>query len=90
MTDLSGFAIIPTELARTSSVSAQAKAVYVALTSHRGERTVTLDQLAKEVGTTPDATRRALESLYKRGWGVTLDALAPAVTGNGPEGESKK
>lgn len=90
MTDLSGFAIIPTELARTASVSAQAKAVYVALTSHRGDKTITLEQLAKEVGTTPDTARRALESLHKRGWGATLAALAPIVTEHGSEGEVRR
>lgn len=90
MSDLSGFAIIPTELARTASVSAQAKAVYVALTSHRGEKVVALDQLAKEVGTTPDATRRALESLYRRGWGATLTALAPTVIEHVSEGEVRR
>lgn len=93
MTAHGGFAIIPTELARTASVSAQAKAVYVALTSHRGEETITLEQLAKEVGTTPDTARRALESLHKRGWGTTLAALAalaPIVIEHGSEGEVRR
>lgn len=83
MTALSGFAIIPMELARTASVSSQAKAVYVALTSHRGEEAVSLEQLAKEVGTTPEAVRRALDALHSRGWGATLDVLAPSVVERG-------
>ena len=90
MTELSGFAIIPTELARTASVSAQAKAVYVALTSHRGEKTITHEQLARDVGTTPDAARRALEALHKRGWGATLDALSPTVIEHASEGEIRR
>lgn len=83
---MNGFAIIPAELARSAAVSAQAKAVYVALTSHRGEPTITVEQLAKEVGTTPEVVRRALESLHKRGWGVALEALSPRVI----EGESRR
>jgi predicted ArsR family transcriptional regulator len=57
--------------------------VYVALTSHRGEEAVSLEQLAKEVGTTPEAVRRALDALHSRGWGATLDVLAPSVVERG-------
>lgn len=79
MSGTSGYAVIPTELARTPMLSAQSKAVYVALTSHRGEESITLRQLAKEVGTTPETTKKALDALHKRGWGDSLARLSPAV-----------
>lgn len=76
---MNGFAIIPVKLAQSAAVSAQAKAVYVALMSHSGAESVELAQLAKEVGTTPQATARALDTLHQRGWGRALDGLAPRV-----------
>ncbi|MGO1412585.1 MAG: hypothetical protein ACTHU7_14250 [Microbacterium sp.] len=81
---LTGFAIIPADLARTPAVTAQAKAAYAALTSHRGEKTILLRDLAKEVGTTPEATQKALRSLYDRGWGELLTRIAPRVIEEDP------
>lgn len=89
MVSSSGFAIIPTALARSAAVSAQAKAVFIALTSHQGEKNITLAQLAKEVGTTPETTLRALEALTRRGWGAVLQASSPAVVLDDP-GEASR
>ncbi|MGF3057345.1 hypothetical protein [Microbacterium sp. YY-01] len=79
MSTFNGFAIIPIDLARTPALSAQSKAVYVALTSHCQDESITLRQLAKEVGTTPEATKKALTALYARGWGDLLTHIGPAV-----------
>jgi predicted Rossmann fold nucleotide-binding protein DprA/Smf involved in DNA uptake len=74
-----GFAVIPVELARSAAVSAQAKAVFIALTSHHGEGPVPIANLAREVGTTPATAMKALSTLHQRGWGSVLATLAPPV-----------
>ena len=74
-----GFAVIPVDLARTPSVSAQATATYIALTSHRGQPTILRRDLAQDVGTTPEATLKALRTLRDRGWADLLDRIAPRV-----------